>query len=641
VSWLPISDAERALKAPMVEKDAGAEVLLWRVRVADELVAGQDLRRAFYNYVRVKVFDEKGKERIATIDLPYREPGTIMSVSGHTIKSDGSVLELDAKAINRRDLIRAGKLREKAVSFSMPGVEPGAIVEYRWKQTEDDNRFRYVRLHFQRDLPVERVSYYVKPLSREYVGDEQMFIMPFHCAPTKPALTNDGWQEMTLDNIPALASEPYSPSEPNLERWALLYYRTGGMKPSDKYWAEEGKSLYKKMKDALKTSDEIKSGASEAIAGANDDEGKIVALATFLRKNVRELSDPVVTTAERQQYFAKLPRDRGRNSAEIFKSHLASSYEMNVVLAGLPAQAGLDARPALLADRTEITFNPKVMTDRYFLDDTVIAVKTGQTWKIVDAGARLLPSGMLPWQKEGVYALVADPKEPTFAETPISPPDASHDEHLANFKLSAEGALSGEVEERYTGHRAEEYRSELENKSIAQREEWFRDRLVRMFPQSEVTNFKLENMDDAAKPLRALYHLEAPRFAQVTGKRMLLQPNAFRRAQASPFTASERKFTIEFQFAWKEIDRIRIELPEGFDLDSADKPAGMNFGKTGAYQLDMTIVNSTPRVLNTIREFTFGNAGSLYLDAEAYPQLKKIFDQIQIRDTHSISIKAN
>src|SRR5438477_538802 len=38
VSWLPITDNERSLKLPVVEKDAGAEILLWRVHVADELL---------------------------------------------------------------------------------------------------------------------------------------------------------------------------------------------------------------------------------------------------------------------------------------------------------------------------------------------------------------------------------------------------------------------------------------------------------------------------------------------------------------------------------------------------------------------------------------------------------------------------
>jgi hypothetical protein len=47
---------------------------------------GSDLQRVLYNYIRVKVFDEKGKEKASAVDLPYREPGMIMFVAGRTME---------------------------------------------------------------------------------------------------------------------------------------------------------------------------------------------------------------------------------------------------------------------------------------------------------------------------------------------------------------------------------------------------------------------------------------------------------------------------------------------------------------------------------------------------------------------------
>src|SRR5258708_1199963 len=58
--WLAVADAQRSMKAPVVEKDAGVEALFWNVHVRDEIM-GQDIRRVFYHYVRLKIFDEKGK----------------------------------------------------------------------------------------------------------------------------------------------------------------------------------------------------------------------------------------------------------------------------------------------------------------------------------------------------------------------------------------------------------------------------------------------------------------------------------------------------------------------------------------------------------------------------------------------------
>lgn len=194
VSWLPVPDAERALKTPTVEKDAGAEILLWRVHVVDELLGdNRELQRVFYHYIRLKIFDDKGKEKASTIDLDYREPGGILDVAGRTIRPDGTILELDKKSVYKRDLVRAGQLRQKVVSFAMPGVEPGVIIEYRWRQTEDDNRFRYMRLRFQREFPIERVTYFVKPLSQN-VSREQLYLLHFNCNPSPIEQEKDGVQ---------------------------------------------------------------------------------------------------------------------------------------------------------------------------------------------------------------------------------------------------------------------------------------------------------------------------------------------------------------------------------------------------------------------------------------------------------------
>src|SRR5947208_10400207 len=106
---------------------------------------------------------------------------------------------------------------------------------------------------------------------------------------------------------------------------------------------------------------------------------------------------------------------------------------------------------------------------------------------------------MLPADEEGMFPIVTDPQAAMFITTPIAPPEASVESRSARLKLSSDGTLAGEVEEAYTGHRAENYRSRLGGQSPAQREQWFHDRIVQMFPDAEISGLKLENVDDASK----------------------------------------------------------------------------------------------------------------------------------------------
>jgi hypothetical protein len=172
-------------------------------------------------------------------------------------------------------------------------------------------------------------------------------------------LTNDGWNETSLTNVAATYDEPFAPSDSNVRPWALLFYRESTPREPDKYWSDEGKKLYGELRGALKTSSEQKAAAAEAVSGIKDDQDKVAALVDYVRKNLRNVSDRDVTDAERRDFFRKLPQDRLRSSADILKSGLATTFEMNIAFAALAMQIGLDARPARVANRNDLYFNPK------------------------------------------------------------------------------------------------------------------------------------------------------------------------------------------------------------------------------------------------------------------------------------------
>ncbi len=465
-----------------------------------------------------------------------------------------------------------------------------------------------------------------------------MYVIPFNCKPTPLKLELDGYNSTSVENLPAIHDEPYAPSEPNLTAWALLHYQMGDRKNAEKYWSDVGRKSYQELKESAKANDEMKTAAVSATTGGKDNEAKAAALTTLIRKRLRNVFDDEVSEAERQKYIKDLPKDRRRTAVEVFRSGLGTADEMNVVFAAMAQQAGIEARPVAVPSRSDYNFHPNVISDDYFLRNIDMAVKVGDTWKLFDVSTKLLPPGMISWREEGMFSLLTDPKAPSFIRTPLSPPEASAEVRKAQLALNADGALEGDVQEAYSGHRAEDSRGELLKASAAQREDWLRNRVTRMFPDAEVTNIKIENVDDSAQDLKASYHLVAPRYAQVTGKRILLQSNPFRRSQGSPFSAATRRHPIEFPYGWKEVDQFNIKLPAGWVVDSPDSPGSLKFGEPGSYDIKMALQKENGLVMT--REFTFGSKGMLYFDAKGYPTLKKVFDEVQSRDRHSLSLKA-
>jgi hypothetical protein len=517
----------------------------------------------------------------------------------------------------------------------MPGVEVGSIIEYRWRELHEGGDIMYLRLQFQDEFPVQHATVFVKPLEKRYVSDE-MAVWPFNCKPSPTKVDGDGFTFTSLDNVPAFREEPMMPGEPNVRPWLLVYYYSGdNRKDPDKYWVDVAKKAYSTLRDDMRIDGELKQAAAEVVSGAKDENEKATRLIRWIHAHVRGLYSREVSDEERATLFKKMPKERDRTSAEVFKSRIGSADEMNTLFAAMATVAGLDARPAMLASRDDVLFD-KRMTQKLFLRSVDMAVSIGGKWKIYDVSTGLLPPGMLGWREEGVAALITDGKKPEFIFAPVSAPADSLAARKAKLALGGDGTLEGDVNETWTGHAAEQRRRPLDGESAARQQEQTKEEILHVWPQGEVTALDLKNADDAEKPLELSYHIRIPNYAERTGKRILFQPLYFERGEAPIFSAAERQYDVVFPFAWQDTDDVTIELPAGFQLEKAESPGGLVFGKPGDYKLSLAAGKGE---LFCKRELTFGNDGLISFAKTAYPQLKNVFDEIHRRDGITFSLR--
>ncbi len=161
-NWREVSPIELQLKTPTVETDADAEAIFWEVRVDDS----SENELALKHYVRVKIFTERGREKYSKFDIPFTRGMKIKDIAARVIKSDGSIVEIGKQDIFEREIVKANKVKIKAKSFAVPNIEPGVIVEYRYREVIEDAGARGMTLVFQRDIPVQTLSYYYKPYNK-------------------------------------------------------------------------------------------------------------------------------------------------------------------------------------------------------------------------------------------------------------------------------------------------------------------------------------------------------------------------------------------------------------------------------------------------------------------------------------------
>src|SRR5262249_11915667 len=156
----------------------------------------------FTNYVRIKVFTERGKESQSKIDIEYPSEYKVKDVAARTIKTDGSIIDLKKEDIHERTIAKASGGKLKAVAFAMPCVEPGVIVEYRWREIHSNDDANYVGLQFQRDIPVRNVTYLVRPYSGPYPSamGYKTFDLPND---VKFEKVKNGFYQVSLTNVAA------------------------------------------------------------------------------------------------------------------------------------------------------------------------------------------------------------------------------------------------------------------------------------------------------------------------------------------------------------------------------------------------------------------------------------------------------
>jgi hypothetical protein len=631
LDWRPVEPADLALKQSKTDPNADAEALFREVYVANEQHGGQYAKNAVTEYLRLKIFTDRGKE-FGNVQIPYFRKSTVFDVAGRTIHPDGSIVELAKDSIFEKVLEKRG-FKTKVITFALPAVEVGSIIEYKFSMSEGESTQRYRRLEVQSSFPVDEVTFYIKPLSNAYVHYPAMRYMPFGCAPVRGQVTREGYDVLSVKNVPAFHEEPFSPPEYSAKQWILIYYEENEKSGKDKYWIALGKDRYKEYSEQLKVNGEIKDLAAQITAGATTDDDKLARLLSYCRTQIKDVRGDEITTAELEK--AKV----NRTTVDTIRRKEGDGRDIELAFMALAQGAGYDARRADLSDRATFLFAP-VMQSAYFLNASDVAVKVSGKWKFYDVTDPAVPPGQLPWQEQGVYALITDPKEPEMLLTPLLTAQESSRNRFANFTLSEEGVLAGNVREIRSGNEAIVWRERNRHTNDMQREDELREVLKHRFADFDVTNVKITANPNAAMPVGVAYHLEVRNYAQRTGKRLFVQPDYFAAGFGNRFPEATRHNNVYFDYPFAEVDAVDITLPAGFELDHADAPAPINIPPNFRYSVHIGFDKEHNKI-EYRRQLLVGDKDVLLFDAKIYPNLKKVFDTLHESDNHMLTFKSD
>jgi hypothetical protein len=144
-----------------------------------------------------------------------------------------------------------------------------------------------------------------------------------------------------------------------------------------------------------KPSDDVKAAAQKAAAGAATPEDKLRRIYEYCQAQIGNTTwDPKITDEQR----AKLPQTKSVN--DVLKRKSTNAIFIDLLFGSMANALGFETRVALLSDRSEMYFNPK-MANESFIHPGGIGVKVNNDWKVFNPGTRFAPYGLLPWYERG------------------------------------------------------------------------------------------------------------------------------------------------------------------------------------------------------------------------------------------------
>jgi hypothetical protein len=612
--WQPISKEDLALKDNPASPGAHAMLLYRESKVdGDESTVSE--------YKRIKIFTEQSKE-LGDVQIPFvKGESDIKDVRARTIRPDGTIVNFDGK-IYEKEVYKSSGLKWMAKSFTLPEVQPGCIIEYKYHEQYDRKYYVNVNWTLQDTVFTRQAKFSMQP--PKYMPNAVLYWRTYGIPKGAKVERKGDSYVMEVHDLPGLEEEEFMLPRKILEARVEFYYRDIGdpqNETQERYWKRIGKKWNDQLEHFIDRRSALESAVSQIIAPSDSPEAKLRKIYAFVQKQRDTSYDLRKTEKETKQENLK-----GNDNAEdVLKHGYADGRQLNFLFVGLARAAGFDASEVYLAPRNTMLFSPELMDSSQLRAD-VVWVRAGNKDVYLDPAARYYPYGLLPWFETETKGLRVNKQGGEFVTTNAPLAEDSLRERRAELDLDAEGNVSGTISIDYTGQSAA-LRRESERNEDDQGRKKEMERTVREWLPAEAT-FELTQMtgwDDNNTPLHIEGKLRMAGFGAATGRRILAPATIFKASQVKAFQPSKRVNDVYFSYPYLEKDDITVHVPKGYSLETV--PAA---------------INSPPRVLEySLTTASDGNGvkihrelhvSEIYFKVEYYAAVRQFFDLVRSGD---------
>jgi Domain of Unknown Function with PDB structure (DUF3857)/Transglutaminase-like superfamily len=616
--WQPIVQDELKMTGLPEAPGAPAVILYRQVDRDDNAKTGNE-----QDYVRIKVLTEEGR-KYGDVEIPYfREQGNIISIRARTIRPDGTIANFEGKAYDKT-IVKARGVKYLAKTFTLPDVQVGSIIEYRYTYDMTENWVYGSHWLLSDELFTRHGKFSLKP-NKDFAlrWSWPIGLPPGTNAPKQEPAT--GMVRMETQNVPAFQVEDFMPPENELKfRVEFEYSESMAETDPDKFWKQRGKSLNGKTESFLGKRKDMEPVVAQVVSPNDTPEMKAQKIYARLQQ-LRNTTYEVEKTDQEQ----KRNKAKEGNAGEVWRQGFGSSKDITWLYLAMVRAAGIESYLVQVSTRNEYFFNPRAM-DANQLNSDVVLLKLGGKDVYCDPGTAFVPFGLLPWGKTAVMGLKLDKDGGSWVTTTLPESSVSKIERKAELRLTQEGSLEGKVTVTFSGLEALSRRIEMRNEDQAAHKKFMEDQLREYIPvgvEVELTN--KPDWSGSATDLVAVYDLKVPGWASGAGRRALLPVGLFSATEKQLFEHAHRVYPVYLHYPFEKQDDVTIELPLGWKVNSVPKELNAD-SKAVVYVLKVEDNKATLHLTRLLR------INLIVLEQKLYPALRSFYQTVRTGDEQQI-----
>ncbi len=634
--WQQPTPQELSMTSEPAQPDAAA-VYLFREEIADDQLHMHSV------YVRLKVLSEEGK-KYADVEIPYEKRNyEITGVSGRTIHSDGTVVPFTGKPYDKL-IVKTSTYHYQAKVFSMPDVQVGSILEYKYVLRYEDHSLLPPTWYIQSDLYLRKAHYRFVPYDGDIVtghGKHEQNVSTLrwypilpkgveikHWTPPSQGVLNQlhDRYDLDVDNIPAEPKDEYLPPIHSLTY--RVYFQYSPYQSREEFWSKEGKYW---------------AHETDKFVGPGSAAGAVVSRVTLpgdsqeqkLQKLYAEVMTYENTDFTRQRTSAENKAEglhEVKTSDDILTRKRGSSDELAMAFVALARAAGMKAYVMRATSREYEIFNMNVLSlDQ--LDSTLAIVNINGKDKFFDPGQRYCTYGQLRWDHTGVEGMRQTDGGTEIARTPDAVYTDAKTVRVAKLALDESGQIDGTIQIGYNGDPALAWRQRALVQDQAEVEKEMEDATKNMLPGGLTVKVeKVLYLDDPTKQLVAMFAVHGP-LANSTSKRMFVPLSLFEVNEKPKFTQAKREMPVYFHYGYQVQDQVTITYPASMEVESTPQVEEVKMQSLAV--LREGAVNKN----NTVTLARFFAVGSMIFKIDEYDDLRTFYGKVAHKDQEQAIFK--